>query len=71
MNDLQIKQNAVVVDSSGRQVGTVDQVEGRMIRLSKGNNPSFGQHHFVSVDHVESVGDVVKLMVPFASTARH
>jgi hypothetical protein len=56
-----IREHMEVVGSDHRHVGTVDQLEGDSIKLSKSDSPD-GQHHYLDLsccDHIE--GDKVVL----------
>lgn len=51
-----IKEHMEVVDSSGRHLGTVDEIEGDTIKLTRSDS-SDGQHHYVEIDHVDEISD--------------
>ena len=56
-----IKEHMEVLDASGRHLGTVDEIEGDAIKLTR-TDSSDGQHHYVAIDHVDSIsGDQVTL----------
>jgi hypothetical protein len=61
----QIKEHAEVVGSDGEHVGTVDHVDGQnQIKLARRDPESGGEHHYISVDLVDSAeGDRVQLNV--------
>lgn len=62
MADLsQVREHMEVVGSDGEHVGTVDEVEGNRIKLTKSDPQSDGDHHYISADDVESVDDQVRL----------
>ncbi|MFN4250193.1 DUF2171 domain-containing protein [Deinococcus sp.] len=46
-----------VKDVHGEHVGTVDHLDGERVKLTK-NDSADGQHHYLSLDQVESVDDV-------------
>ncbi|MCD0162270.1 DUF2171 domain-containing protein [Deinococcus sp. 6YEL10] len=46
-----------VKDVNGEHVGTVDHLDGERVKLTK-NDSADGQHHYLSLDQVESVDDV-------------
>lgn len=46
-----------VKDVNGEHVGTVDHMDGERVKLTK-NDSADGQHHYLSLDQVESVDDV-------------
>ena len=57
------KSSGSMMGSRGEHVGTVDKLEGDMIKLTKNDSPD-GNHHFIPLDWVESVeGDTVHLRV--------
>lgn len=51
-----IKEHMEVVDASGRHLGTVDEIEGDSIKLTR-TDSSDGQHHYVEIDHVDDISD--------------
>lgn len=51
----QIREDMKVMGSDGQHVGTVDKVEGNNIKLTKNDPNAQGQHHFISMDLVDSV----------------
>jgi hypothetical protein len=46
-----------VKDVNGDHVGTVDHLEGDMLKLTKSDSPD-GQHHMVPLSQVESMDEV-------------
>ena len=46
-----------VKDANGEHVGTVDQVEGNQLKLTRSGSPN-GQHHYVPLEQVESMDEV-------------
>jgi hypothetical protein len=50
-----IRADMEVVGSDGRHVGTVDRVEGNQIKLTKNDPDAGGQHHFISLNSIDSV----------------
>ncbi|MBX9624713.1 MAG: DUF2171 domain-containing protein [Gemmataceae bacterium] len=60
-NASNIREHMKVVGSCGNAVGTVDHVEGDQIKLTKNDPQAGGQHHFIPVAWVASVGSEVKL----------
>lgn len=46
-----------VKDVNGEHVGTVDHMDGERVKLTKTDSAD-GQHHYLSLDQVESVDDV-------------
>lgn len=62
----EIQEHADVVGADGEHVGTVDQVEGDRIKLTKADSGDGheGHHHYLGLDLVDSVeGGVVRLSV--------
>lgn len=60
--DFNIAEDMEVVGSDGEHVGTVDRVEGDNIKLTRNDPEAGGEHHFLSVDMVDSVeNDTVTL----------
>ena len=57
----QIAEHMMVVDAEGRQVGTVDSLDGERIKLTRSGSED-GQHHYLTLDPVESVeGGAVRI----------
>ncbi|HEX8466809.1 MAG TPA: DUF2171 domain-containing protein [Allosphingosinicella sp.] len=60
-----IREHMEVIGADGVHVGTVDQVEGRRIKLTKadsGQGSHEGHHHYISLGLVAAVeGDKVRL----------
>ena len=68
----QIKEHAEVLGSDGQHVGTVDNVEGSTIKLTKNDPTASGHHHIIDVDLVASVeGNSVKLNKTAAEVKEH
>jgi hypothetical protein len=57
----EIRENMEVVGSCGNHVGTVERVEGGEIKLSRSHPKAGWQHHWVPLDWVECVDEVVRL----------
>ena len=53
---LRIKEHMEVANSQGLHVGTVDEVEGDAIKLTKSDSAD-DMHHFLSLDDVERIED--------------
>ena len=53
---LRIKEHMEVTDIDGQHVGTVDEVEGETIKLTKTDSAS-GQHRMIPLDAVEKIDD--------------
>ena len=51
-----IKEHMEVTDCNGQHVGTVDDVDGDKIKLTKSDS-SDSMHHFLSMDDVEKLED--------------
>lgn len=57
-----IREHMKVVGADRQPVGTVDNVEGNRIKLTRNDPQAGGQHHYIPVDWVERVdGDQVYL----------
>ena len=58
----QIQEHAEIVGSDGQHVGTVEQMEGSRIKLTRNDPAAQGQHHYIHLDMVASVdGGTVRL----------
>ncbi|MDZ4792167.1 MAG: DUF2171 domain-containing protein [Hyphomicrobiales bacterium] len=64
MNAEQIQEHMPVVGSDGQHVGTVDNIEGQRIKLTKSDPMSGGMHHYINLDTVQSVDTAVHLNMP-------
>ena len=53
---LRIKEHMEVTDFNGQHVGTVDEIEGDQIKLTKSDSTD-GTHNFIPVDQVEKIDD--------------
>ena len=53
---IRIKEHMEIADSAGQHVGTVDEVEGDAIKLTKSDS-SDDIHHFIALDSVEKIDD--------------
>ncbi|MGI8495922.1 MAG: DUF2171 domain-containing protein [Pyrinomonadaceae bacterium] len=63
--DEKIRENTEVVGADGHHVGTVDYVEGDMIRLRKNDANAAGVHYEIPLAWVETVeSDAVQLNKP-------
>jgi len=51
-----IKEHMEVADARGQHIGTVDDVEGDRIKLTK-SDAGDNMHHFLSMDDVEKLDD--------------
>lgn len=63
----QVKEHMEVVGSDGQHVGTVDQLEGDRIKLTRKDDPdgSGQHHHYVPVSSIAAVeGNKVTLSMP-------
>ncbi|HEY8613477.1 MAG TPA: DUF2171 domain-containing protein [Roseomonas sp.] len=62
----QIREHMEVVGNDGQHVGTVDEVEGDRIKLTKKDDPdrSGQHHHFLPVSSIDKVDDKVRLNMP-------
>lgn len=61
MNTQNIKEHMPVVCTNNGQLGTVDRVDGEMIKLTKDQQ---GQHHWIPSSWVKSVDDQVHIDRP-------
>jgi hypothetical protein len=57
----QIREEMDVVGSDGKQIGTVDQIEGGDLKLSNKGPSAGGKHHLIPVDWVQRVDQKVHL----------
>lgn len=55
-----IKEHMDVIASCGTKVGTVDEVEGNVIKLTRSGSPD-NQHHFIPSKWVNQVDNAVHL----------
>lgn len=53
---LRIHEHMEVATSAGQHVGTVDEVTGDQIKLTRSDSAD-GSHHYVSLDDVEKIAD--------------
>jgi len=53
---LRIKEHMEVADCTGQHVGTVDEVDGDRIKLTRSDS-SNRSHHYVAIDQVEKIDD--------------
>lgn len=53
---LRIKEHMEIVDAAGSHVGTVDEVQGDTIKLTRSDS-SDGRHHYIDFDHVDRIAD--------------
>ena len=53
---IRIKEHMEIADSAGQHVGTVDEVEGDAIKLTKSDSAD-DIHHFIALDSVEKIDD--------------
>lgn len=51
----QIKEHMEVVGSDDQHVGTVDQLEGQRIKLTRKDPSADGKHHYISLDMVSAI----------------
>ena len=66
-----VKEHQEVVGSDGPHVGTVDQIKGDRIKLTKDDKDAAGQHHFIPCSWIESVDEKVKLNKTAAEAKQH
>lgn len=53
---LRIKEHMEVADAGGQHVGTVDEVEGERIKLTRSDSGD-RQHHYIDLEAVERIDD--------------
>ncbi len=53
---MRIKEHMEVADANGQHVGTVDDVDGDRIKLTKSDSAD-SMHHFLMVDDVDKIDD--------------
>ena len=72
MSDFNIVEHAQVIGSDGAHVGTVDNVEGDRIKLTKNDDPhgSGQHHHFTALSDVASVEDGRVVLIVSGEQAR-
>lgn len=56
-----IQEHMEVVDQDGQHVGTVDHLDDDRIKLTKNDQASGGEHHWITLEKVASVDDKVRL----------
>lgn len=61
MNGYNIREHMPVIASCGKRIGTVDRVEGSLIKLTKSAPAAHGEHRSLPVAWVQSVDDCVRL----------
>lgn len=67
---LRIKQHMEVTNSAGQHVGTVDEVDGDTIKLTRSDS-SDGQHHYLDFEAVDRIEDNrIYLKAGYAPQAR-
>src|SRR5262249_34168489 len=57
MDASQIKEHMDVVSSDNQHVGTVDNVEGQKLKLTRKDPSAGGEHHYIDLSMVNSVQD--------------
>lgn len=53
---IRINEHMEIADANGRHVGTVDEVEGDMLKLTRSDSAD-GRHHRLSLEVVDRVAD--------------
>jgi len=61
MNPSDIKEHMEVVGTDSKHVGIVDHLDGDRIKLTHHDSNANGQHHFLPLSAVMSVGEFVTL----------
>ncbi len=59
-----------VVGSDGKHVGTVDKIEGDRLKLTRNDPDAMGEHHYLRLEAISSVTDVVTLTMTAADAKR-
>jgi hypothetical protein len=65
-----IKEHSEVVGSDGQHVGTVDHLDGGRLKLTKKDPAAHGEHHYIDLGLIASVGDKVTLNVSAAEAQK-
>jgi len=65
-----IHEHMEVIGSDGSHVGIVDHVEGQTIRLTRSDPAAGGVHHWIPLEWVDLVDDVVHLSKPCDEATR-
>ncbi|BCM93957.1 hypothetical protein IAD21_05852 [Abditibacteriota bacterium] len=66
----QIKDHMEVVGSDGEHVGIVDHIEGDRLKLTHHDSQAMGQHHYLPLSAIKSVGEFVILTMTSADAKR-
>lgn len=53
---LRIHEHMEVATSAGQHIGTVDEIDGDQIKLTRTDSAD-GTHHYVAIDSVEKISD--------------
>lgn len=53
---LRIKEHMEIADANGQHLGTVDELDGDTIKLTRSDSGD-GRHHFVALDSVDRIDD--------------
>ncbi|HEX7852677.1 MAG TPA: DUF2171 domain-containing protein [Sphingobium sp.] len=53
---LRLKEHMEVADANGRHLGTIDEVEGDAIKLTRSDSDD-GQHHYIPFDSIDRIDD--------------
>jgi hypothetical protein len=62
VNASKIQHHMDVVGSDGQHVGTVDHMDGQMIKLTKDDPTAHGQHHYIPLSATSDIqGNTVRL----------
>ena len=57
LDTTQIHEHMEVLGSDGQHVGTVDQIEGQRLKLTRKDPAAGGEHRYLHLDMVASVAD--------------
>ena len=61
MNPSDIKEHMEVVGTDGKHVGIVDHLDGDRMKLTHHDSKAHGEHHFLPLSAVMSIGEFVTL----------
>jgi hypothetical protein len=69
-NAIHIHEHMEVIGADGSHVGVVDEIEGQTIRLTRSDPNAGGVHHWIPLEWVDLVDNVVHLSKPYDETTR-
>lgn len=59
-----IREHMEVVGDDGEHIGTVDRIEGDMLKLTRSDPQAGGEHHWIPAAWVTGIDQVVRLNMP-------